>query len=160
MANKWRDKARFDTKTLFGFFIKSVTDEEGNPLEVGATEVIVTGECGRKWKLHHENDCCEHVRLTDIVGDVSDLEGAMIYHAEEVSNDMIVAPSRGEDGYQDSHTWTYYKLRTSKGYVDLRWLGESNGYYSESVEFSVQREVKVEGVTIPYDYRQWEWAND
>jgi len=52
--------------------------------------------------------------------------------AEEVSNSD---PVEGVSPY-DSFTWTFYKLATAKGYVTLRWLGESNGYYGEEVTFN------------------------
>ena len=78
----------------------------------------------------HYQDCCESVSIEDIVGDLSDLEGEPLLIAEEVSGET---PAGWEDEYHDSHTWTFYKFATRKGYVDVRWLGESNGYYSESV---------------------------
>lgn len=87
-------------------------------------------EDGSKFALHHQQDCCETVQLEEIVGDLADLVGSPILQAEEATN------SDNKPGqYAESWTWTFYKLATIKGNVTLRWLGESNGYYSEGVDF-------------------------
>lgn len=97
----------------------------------GDDEVLFETVDGVHFRMWHSQDCCETVVLQEVIGNLDDLIGAPIAEAEEASgsNDGTV-PSGSE-----SYTWTFYKLGTAKGHVTLRWLGESNGYYSESVEF-------------------------
>ncbi len=102
-------------------------------VEITEEEMVFTTNDNQKYKLHHDQDCCESVAIEDVCGDLSDLIGAEILLAEEVSsqdNPEGIVPE-----HQDSFTWTFYKLATAKGGVTIRWYGESNGYYSESVDF-------------------------
>ena len=90
----------------------------------------------RSYRFYHDQDCCEEVLINDICGDLSDLENSPILQAEEVSNyETEDKPDGHCPGSSDSFTWTFYKFSTIKGSVTVRWLGESNGYYSESVDF-------------------------
>ena len=86
---------------------------------------------GTACKFSHEQSCCEYVGIDDVNGDWDDLIGTPLLVAEErVSDDL---PPLGE--YAESYTWTFYTFRSIKGSVDVRWYGESNGYYSEKVDF-------------------------
>jgi hypothetical protein len=97
--------------------------------------LFVTNE-GDKFKLYHRQDCCEHVFVESIIGDLADLLNTPILLAEEATSLDNPSDYKVECEYPpESQTWTFYKLRTIKGSVDIRWHGESNGYYSESVDF-------------------------
>ena len=91
-------------------------------------EIIFELENGDKWKMYHSQDCCEEVWLEDINGKVEDILNTPILKFDEKVQD-------DEEAYE-SGTYTFYTIVTEKGYVDLRWHGESNGYYSESVDFT------------------------
>lgn len=108
---------------------KTISSIEG--AEIGSDEVTFICSDGTKYRMFHDQDCCESVRIEDINGDISDLIGSPILQAEESTNSD---DTLGRIEYPDSFTWTFYILATIKGYVTIRWLGESNGYYSESVE--------------------------
>jgi hypothetical protein len=85
--------------------------------------------------MYHDQSCCEQVSIEDICGDLEDLVGTPILQATEESNWDEGSKYPEEDPEDDSYTWTYYKLATMKGYVDIRWYGSSNGCYSEAVDF-------------------------
>ena len=99
-------------------------------------EIIFVCSTGETYKMYHHQDGCESVHIEDLCGELADLIGTPILLAEEVSNYKPTSKSDIEmTENAESCTWTFYKFATVKGYVDIRWFGESNGFYSESVDF-------------------------
>lgn len=113
---------------LIGQTLESVVQDGVESLTFRTTE----GKC---YRLFHAQDCCESVTIDDVCGDLQNLIGSPILMAEESVGDapQDVATERAYS--PESETWTFYKFATAKGYVTVRWYGESNGYYSESVDF-------------------------
>lgn len=113
---------------------RTITSVEG--LHSFSQEVIIETDSGARFVMWHEQDCCETVSVNDVDGNESDLIGATVHTAEETSEDV------GAD-VSESGTWTFYRIGTDKGFVVIRWFGESNGYYSESVS------CRIEEIPIP-----------
>lgn len=88
--------------------------------------------------LTHRQDCCESCDLVEVVGDLQDLAGSPILEASRTtSNENPPSNEFAEEHnlyIDDSFTWTFYRFRTIKGTVTLRWFGTSNGYYSEECD--------------------------
>ena len=107
-------------------------------------EIIFTMEDGTTYRMYHEQSCCENVYVEDITEDLQGIVGKTITWAVEVSQENPYASESG--------TWTFYKIRAGGTwpYFDtvIRFNGESNGYYSESVSIE-KSEAKVE----PKEYK-------
>lgn len=92
-------------------------------------EMIFETEDGEQFEFSHIQDCCEDVHIEDIVGDLDDLVGTPLLQADEVTDNIYTG-----DEPVDVYEYTFYNFATIKGYVTVRWLGDSNGYYSTSVD--------------------------
>ena len=103
----------------------------------------------RGFRFYHNQDCCESVNIISIEGDLMALIGEQIIEAtqdsDEATHDWDISSkscwpnSWGPrpawvSGFFESATRTMLSFRTKHGLVKIVWLGESNGYYSESVD--------------------------
>jgi len=100
-------------------------------------ELVFTTDENERYRLQHYQDCCESVRIEDVCGNFDDLLNTPILLAEEIVHGVRVNPEGVESPkWDESFTWTFYKLSTIRGSVTIRWYGGSNGCYSESVDFA------------------------
>lgn len=130
----YKDNSDGSFASLIG---KTLVKIEGMEPESDFVEMIDSE--GNKYHFYHSQCCCESVDIADVVGDPKDLIGHPITMAEVVSSEdegfSIPEEAKEHSDGCESFTWTFYKLATVKGYVDVRWLGRSNGYYGEEVNF-------------------------
>lgn len=114
---------------LIGKTLKSVTRIENERIEFVA-------EDGSEWAMYHSQDCCESVVIYSVEGSLSFLVGSPILAA---TKDASAERPKGieEPKYaEESETWSVFTITTKHGTVKIVWHGSSNGYYSESVDFS------------------------
>lgn len=89
-------------------------------------EITLIFDDGLQYTQEHLQDCCETVTVYDVNPPLDTIVGGVLHS---------ITVEYGEGPHaRPPCTWTFYKIHTSKGSVDIRWYGESNGYYSEEVD--------------------------
>lgn len=116
------------TKVEISALIGKTFDSVFQSFDADSDEIVFKSENGPSYRMVHIRDCCESVSIEDVCGSLSDLSGSPIIEAREDTN------QDNPKHLSESHTWTFYNIATEKGWVTIRWYGESNGYYSESVD--------------------------
>lgn len=109
-------------KDLIG---KTIIKIEG--MEIDSEEIYFICNDGSQYRMYYSQDYREYVYLEDINGNIDNILNSEVLKADEKEEENKNASESG--------TYTFYTIATAKGYLDLRWNGESNGYYSETVEF-------------------------
>lgn len=108
---------------------------EVSGLVPGNDRIIFYCKDGTEILMYHDQNCCERVFIesADSYDNNDDIytncDWCII---EEVSN-VDKEPMEYNEG---SYTWTFYNIKTNKGYDTIRWFGTSNGFYSERVDFA------------------------
>jgi hypothetical protein len=123
---------QLELSDLIGMTLRKATTADG--------ALLLETIDGRLISFDTVSDCCNYGELTDVCGDLADLVGTPIVRAECPSSDdpvYPVVPLKAEvDKAQESETWTFLILGTTRGTVTIRWYGTSNGYYCEDVVMS------------------------
>ena len=111
-------------------------DEERN-------EILLTTETGNVILIHHNQDCCESVIIESIDGEAKRLIGGFVdltIEVEEGEGEVEYECERPEASDRKLYEhWTRTTLTFTANNETLisRWVGESNGYYSESVDIDI-----------------------
>ena len=121
----------YDAVELLGKIITEIKINESQ------AEVYITTSDGI-YEMYHSQDCCETVRIENVFGDPTKLIGdvLVVAHEDVLSNEYPDDVPTEERNSTDSFTYTIYTFATKTAEVKIRWLGTSNGYYSESVQIT------------------------
>jgi len=95
-------------------------------LKVDSDAVTFVTESGKRLAMHHHQNCCEHVRVVGASRGWENRLGRVLSVSEKI-NDTVEA--------SESATESIFTIKTTKGTIKIEWLGESNGWYGEGVDF-------------------------
>ena len=107
--------------------LSSLVGEILTNIDVSDDTVMMTTKSGRQIMLYHSQGCCESVSILSTDGEWRELIGKPLLIVEE-EIDGSAACDYG------SKTETTFTFGVDGATVINRWIGESNGYYSESVD--------------------------
>lgn len=117
---------------------KTIADIQGLKKDSDCVQIHFTD--GSYLSMYHDQDCCESVTLEDFDNDAQSLIGGSIIRIEECISNADDEEFSPLNDYDNSYTWTFYTIITSKGIMKLRWYGTSNGYYSESITLTLNHQ--------------------
>jgi len=120
-----------EVKELVGKALSSI--EVIRDVSNGEDKILFQCDDVTTYIMFHKQSCCESVTIDDICGDLRDLIDTPILEAREDTNNKN--PEGIVKECQREFLWTFYNFQTAKGHVTIRWYGNSNGYYSVSVNF-------------------------
>ena len=112
--------------------IESIKGKILKSAKVSDDEIILAMTDGSRYKMYHEDDCCEIVTIESMDGDLKELIGERVISIDERTN-RDDPPADHDTG--ETFTWTFYTINTVKDAITIRWFGTSNGHYSEEVSF-------------------------
>jgi hypothetical protein len=114
------NKYNYSIDSLVGETLSFIDIDDDN------NEILLTTESGRQIKIFHQQDCCESVFIDSTDGDWNELLGKVLI---EVTKDVV-----SDETECETSTHTKLIFRVNDATVVSRWIGYSNGYYSEDVD--------------------------
>lgn len=112
--------------------VQAIVGETLSEIDIGDDQILLTTISGRKFIFDHAQDCCETVRIESVSGEAKTLIGKVVRAVEYEANEGKDPPP---SEYAESWTRTNITFRVDDSTVITKWIGESNGYYSETVDF-------------------------
>jgi hypothetical protein len=113
----WYDDS--DAQTMVGKVLESWKNSYDEFLDLEFTD-------GTEAYFYHSQDCCGYVRITKCPS----LD-------EYISHELTAFYYDSTKGCDREDSTTKLGFTFDNGFVEVEWVGESNGYYDEGVSFSI-----------------------